>query len=280
VHPGRRAGTIFSRIPAMQWMRSRCAAALPAAIYAFAANAANPPAVSFDKPSFVKQTPLARDPLTPDQKHDLSCFYFPAFMVKQIDSGEKGAEHLSIVPIADPHQSVACEDVDIRSEIDIDGSDWAGWFKGVKGGYIFFDADDGWNGGMGFAIFNAQSGEKLFDDTAAAAKGDAPSAEFHSLERVGNEIQMKYRRVYAAKCSLLADEAGCWKQIRQDTGLTAAAPPDCRAAYQQQQDRDPARSKQIAALPSVIEYEVDVHVGDTSRSLTPLSPALVCRPPE
>jgi hypothetical protein len=53
----------------------------------------------FDKPTQVARVPLSHDPQDPQAKARVSCFYYPHFMVKEIDLGEQGAEQLSIVPL-------------------------------------------------------------------------------------------------------------------------------------------------------------------------------------
>jgi hypothetical protein len=86
---------------------------------------------------------------------------------------------------------------------------------------VFFDADDGWNDGVGFAIF-AADGKKLFDDIAKS---------LHAIDVTPAGIAVRYIRVFGAYCSLRADAAGCWQRIKRDTGLAVASPPDCTAAY-------------------------------------------------
>jgi hypothetical protein len=203
----------------------------------------------FDKPAEVVKIPLARDPLNPQAKPMLSCFYFGGFAVKQIDRGEVGAERLSILPIA-AGEKPACAEAQAGGEIVIDSAEWSGYFKGAKGDYVFFDAADGWNGGLGFAIFTA-SGKKVLEDVA---KG------ILMLKPMESGIALKYRRVYGAKCSLFADATGCWAAIRKETGLVQPTPPDCSAAYKREQKRTPASASQIAADPTVIYYEVETVV--------------------
>jgi hypothetical protein len=230
--------------------------------------AAKDAAGAFDKPSQVVKIPLAADPLNPQSKPMLSCFYFGGFAVKQIDRGEIGAERLSIVPIAATGEKPACAEAKAGSEIVIDSAEWSGYFKGVKGDYVFFDAADGWNGGVGFAVF-ATSGKKLLEDVGMG---------FQAVKRVESGIALKYRRVYGAKCSLFADAPRCWAAIGKETGLAQASPPDCAAAYKREQKRTPASAQQIAADPTIIYYEVETVLSGASVSISPAPGKISCQP--
>ncbi|MFY9639444.1 MAG: hypothetical protein WCD20_02315 [Rhodomicrobium sp.] len=215
----------------------------------------------FDKPAKVTKVPLAADPQNPQSKPMLSCFYFANFAVKQIDRGEVGAEQLSVVPLggAEPYQ---CREANIAGEKVVDVKEWSGYFKGVKGNYVFFDADDGLNGGLGFAVFDASDGKKLFEDTT---KG------LHAIKLTPAGMVLKYTRVYAPGCSLFADAAGCWAKVKQGTGLTQASPPDCAAAYKAEEKRMKGSSHSAASVPSVVQYEVEtvLNSGQTKVSAAP-----------
>lgn len=231
---------------------------------AFAKDAAG----LFEKPASVEKIPLAPDPLNPDAKPMLSCFLFKSFAVKQIDRGEVGAERLSILPIAAGQGKPACREDKAEGEIVLDSAAWSGYFKGVKGDYVFFDASDGFNGGLGFAIFSA-SGAKLFDDVAK---------DIHSLKLANGGVALTYRRVYGTKCSLFKDAAGCWAEIKKDTGLTQATPPDCAAAYKREQKRTPASASQVADDPTAIYYEVETAVTAGGGRISPATGKVSCEP--
>jgi hypothetical protein len=232
------------------------------------ASAADATSPLFDKPIKVTRVPLPRDPQNLQAKARVSCFYYPTVMVKEIDLGEKGADQLSIVPSAGG--APACRREKAADEKVI--ADWAGYFKGVKGGYVLFDADDGWNDGVGFAVFAAADGKKLFEDVAK---------KLHAVDTAPAGITLRYLRVYGATCSLAADKAGCWAQIKRDTGLAGASPPDCAAAYKREQERIPAMAQQALADPTVIDYEATAALTIDAKKITPVSgKALACRPAE
>jgi hypothetical protein len=231
-----------------------------------AAPAAGAASSLFDKPMKVVRVPLPRDPENPQAKARVSCFYYPHVMVKEIDLGEKGAEQLSIVPGAGGAPACRREKADGETVL----ADWSGYFNGVKGDYVFFDADDGWNDGMGFAIFAAADGKKLFEDAAK---------KLRAVELTPAGITLRYLRVYGATCSLAADKAGCWAQIKRDTDLVGASPPDCAAAYAREQKRIPAMAQRALADPTVIDYEATVTLAADAKKITPVSgKALACRP--
>ena len=168
--------------------------------------------------------PIRRDSKA---KPAVSCFYFNGFAAKQIDRGEIGAE-LSIVPLPAGAEAYKCQEAAVAGEIAVDAKEWSGYFKGVKGAYIFFDADDGHSGGMGFAVYSAPDGKKIFEDTS---KG------LHAAELAPSGLVLRYTRVYEAGCSLYADPAGCWAKVKAATGLTQASAPDCAAPYKAEEKR-------------------------------------------
>lgn len=201
----------------------------------------------FDEPAKTEKVDLAPDPGLPESKPTVSCHYFQNFAVKEIDEGEVGAAQLSIVPLSGG-QPYKCQKANIAGEKVIGDNDWSGYFQGVKGRYVFFGASDGVNGGVGFAVFDASDGKKLFDDN---------SSDLHAIKITPSGISLQYSRVYAAECSLFADAAGCWTKVKQATGLTGSTPPDCSALYKAEAKRMEGRPYKVADLPSVVEYEAD-----------------------
>jgi hypothetical protein len=66
------------------------------------------PAV-FDKPVSTQIIPLPLDPSNPRApKAKRSCCYYPNFIVKEVDLGEKGAEELAIVRISRSAKNPPC----------------------------------------------------------------------------------------------------------------------------------------------------------------------------
>jgi hypothetical protein len=119
-------------------------------------------AALFDKPLHESHAPLPPDPLNPQAKATLSCYYYPHLMVKQIDLGEEGAAEVSFTFIPKDLQEPPCLRKKAKDEKDVDFNGGAVYFQGVKGDYVFFIAADGSNGAMGFSIFN-DSGISIFD---------------------------------------------------------------------------------------------------------------------
>ena len=228
----------------------------------------------FDKPVKVVKVPLPADPANPQAKPMVSCFYFKDFAVKQIDRGEIGAE-LSIVPLAAGGEAYKCGESAAAGEIAVDAKEWSGYFSGVKGAHIFLRADDGVNGGLGFAIFNA-GGKKLFDDTAKGTQGP------RSIDITPSGLLLHYTRVYEAGCSLFADPAGCWAKVRQSTGLTQAAAPDCASSYKAEQQRmkgTPHQAK-VASYPSVVDYEAETVLQGGLTKVSAVQGKAACRLPD
>jgi len=225
----------------------------------------------YDKPAKVQHLPLPADPQNPQAKPVLSCFYFRHFMVKEVDLGEPGAEQLSILPIEAGQHAPACQRDNVASEKLVSPDDWSGYFDGVKGGYVFFSAEDGWNDGMGFAVFTAADAKKVFEDVAK---------KWRSIALTPSGIAMRYERVYGAKCSLQADKPGCWQQIERDTGLHGAA-PDCAAAYAAEEKRTPTMIQAVIDDPTIVDYAAAVSIGPGGSTIAPVTGnAIRCRPSE
>lgn len=222
----------------------------------------------FDAPADEKHLPLAPNPLNPQAKPELSCFYYRDFLVKQIDRGEKGAEQLSILAFAAGSAKPECKEGNAASEYILDNKEWGGYFRGAKGSYVFFDADDGQNGGIGFAIFNAADGKRLFDDTAL---------DFHSIQTTATGIVMRYKRVYSLPCSLVSEPASCWGKITQAVNLDTM-PPDCTASYKAEQIRSGMKAEELAPDPSVLDYEAETTLEGGQTKTARVGGDVVCRP--
>jgi hypothetical protein len=226
----------------------------------------------FDNP--LKKQIIHLPKATPDASANakLSCFYYPGFMVKEVDLGEKGADKLSITSQM-KNAALPCKR-DNAGEII--AKDWAGYYAGVKGDYVFFNADDGYDGGLPFAVFSGGTGQKLFEDSR-----DAHAGNFQSIAASGDGLTVRYRRTYKASCSLYASKSACWDQIKKDAGMVTTAPmPDCAALYEAEQKRTPDYAKDIANLPSMIGYEVEAHYGDGKPAFTALPGKVSCWLPD
>ncbi|MGO9545818.1 MAG: hypothetical protein ACLPPF_13645 [Rhodomicrobium sp.] len=235
----------------------------------FSGNAlAKDAAALFDKPVSTVKIPLPADPLNPQAKPLLSCFYYKGFAVKQIDRGEVGAEQLSIVPFTPGSAPYKCREPNAGDEKLVDAKDWGGYFKGVKGDYVFFDAADGVNGGLGFAVYRAPDGKKIFEDVAKT---------WHAIELTPSGMNLRYSRVFAPGCSLYADAAGCWARVKQATGLTQASPPDCSAEYKAEEKRMKGSTHRPALDPSVVDYEAKTVLEAGHNTTSSMPGPLVCR---
>lgn len=203
----------------------------------------------FDAPAKIETKKLPKDPLNPQMKPHITCTHYEAFTIKEVDLGEKGAEKLAIIPVG-----AKCS-LETPGEIRID---LEGYFKGVIGDYIFFDASDGWDGGVPFTVF-APDGKKLFEDSVE--RGDLALAS-----REGKNLRIQYTRVFHAPCSLYARSAECDGQVIALTGLggEGAAPatelPDCTEVYDAQlKDTAPEYRDALKTSPSVLVYPVELN---------------------
>jgi hypothetical protein len=176
---------------------------------------------SFDKPLSKKSVDLGPSESNQKTHGKVTCYYYPGFMVKEVDLGEKGAERLAIEPAG--KTAVSCIRARTKTEKVVNPEKWSGYFKGVKGNLVFFNADDGWNGGMGFAVYDAETMKKIYEDVALGkltfSDGSGPNV-------------IAYTRVVDGGCNLPKEQAACWSAIQKKFSLEAAAVPDCKAGYE------------------------------------------------
>lgn len=245
---------------------------------------------SFDKPLSKKVVDLGRSPyiLNPESHAKVTCYFFSGFMVKEVDLGQKGADRLSIVPTA-KGAPLTCSRAKSKLEKVIDHKEWSGYFKGAKNGLVFFNADDGWNGGIPFAVYDAKSATKIFEDSADG------SIEFSTSP--DQQLSMHYSRVLDAECIVSKENAGCWESVKQKIGFGDYPMPDCEKAYEEmfqrlakerceaQNPREPdCLNKELKLVreqwsdaSSIISYPVVVTL-DTSPVIKPVAGALKCWP--
>jgi hypothetical protein len=230
---------------------------------------------SFDQPVAKKTVDLGPSKSSPGSRAKVTCYFFSSFMVKEVDMGEKGADRLAVVPIT-RSKTHTCTRLRDPGERVVNPDDWTGYFKGVKGGLVFFDADDGVNGGIGFAVYDSKTMNKVFDDVAVGDLkfSDAP----------GPQVTIAYTRVVDGGCIVPKDPSACWQAIQKKLGLENATVPDCKAGYEksaqdlakgrcQAQNTDnpqclanelPLARKQSGDANSIIVYPVETLIGPTA----------------
>lgn len=222
----------------------------------------------FDEPLTVDTAPLPKDKANPDAQPQVNCYRFAGFMVKEVDLGEKGAESLAIAaPDAACARAAGKDDKTVKDDV-------AGYFFGAKANLVFFQAADGFNGGLPFVAYDTKTMKRLFDDSL---EGD----DFDSLDVEGTTVKATYRRIYSADCSLYKDGGNCAAKIKKETGLGGADAklPDCRAAYDAEKKRTPDYAKEIEELPSVISYSAELDYDGAVLTFKPLKGETACSVP-
>ena len=155
--------------------------------------------------------------------------------MKEYDEGQKGAQWLSIVPITKRNKP-ACNRSHETAEKVIEGREWSGYFRGVKGHLVFFDGDDGYNSGVPFAIFDSATGQMVFQDSAYDSSmwnrrvKDDPFNQLRVSSRNGESISLKYLRVSEAGCDLhlRGEKEACWDKVKSSLHLQTAQAPTCQ----------------------------------------------------
>ncbi len=195
---------------------------------------------SFDNPLRKTVVDLGAAPnVSPVEHSALSCYFFNGFMVKELDLKELGDEWIAIVP-ASGSKVPPCVQEHGQGEMVIQG--WTGYYDGVKGNLVFLNAEDGFNGGYPFGVFDPATGKKLFEDSRELADREL---HFASDEK---RTALRYRRIHVAECSIPEQKDACWKQIEQKTGLSSQPMPACTGYGGNIDETD----------PSVVSYPVEV----------------------
>jgi len=254
--------------------------------FPIAGFAANP----FDSPLKIRHIRLEADPQNPRVKRQVSCFYYRSVVVKQVDYGEVGADRLALLPVVSGN-ATPCRVAMEANEYVIPSNSWSGHFKGVKADYAFFDAPDGTNGGLGFMVLRVFDRKVLFEDIAQHG--------IAFIEIQEGTLKLRYQRVFAASCSVVSAGSLCRDNLVHDTGIADGSLSACAQGYQaakqtMARSRCAAQSsresdcvgRQLAALdeqkwnetPTVIVYEVEVHLSREQPVLARRSDALACHP--
>jgi hypothetical protein len=162
----------------------------------------------------------------------LSCYFYPTFIVKEYDEGQKGAEWLAIVPI-EKGVAPTCARPHAPMEKVIEGAEWSGYFRGVKGNMVFFYASDGTNGGMPFIVYDSRTGMKIFQDSTFDSTWLHTKVVVSTFNRPrvsiapDGQVSLKYLRVVETDCDLHAEKASCWERVRKKLDLKSAQTPVC-----------------------------------------------------
>jgi|KBSMisStaDraftv2_1062788.scaffolds.fasta_scaffold325365_2 hypothetical protein len=206
-------------------------------------------------------------------RNTLTCFYYPRFVVKQLDFGQKGAEWDAIVPTGGGNWP-RCEQTKNDREIRVDQEHWCGYFAGAVGNLVFLDASDGLNGSMNFSVIETESGREVFRDTARRKY----LIKKNRLVWEGQRLQIKkhpegppvltYTRAYFAECPLPKGGLDCWNKIRASTGLNQPTAPVCRQQFKEDPDDF-----------SVIFYPVRVQLGPKPEPI-PMPGRILCQDQE
>ena len=218
-------------------------------------------AESFTKPLREITVSMGRSPhLMPydNRPITLSCFFYSDLVVKELnDPGLKGAAWTSVLPIhagSKPECHVSHE----AGEKVV--NDFGGSFEGVKNDFVFMRDADGLNGGIVFTVIDWKSMTKLFSDNALFwDRRPIMERLTFSRSRKG-ELEIKYRRVAEADCSIPKDGMQCWHKIRKQFNLPSRNVPRCSGYKQRGQMKwevgDPGIPPSDTDVPSAIVYPV------------------------
>jgi hypothetical protein len=165
--------------------------------------------------------------------HDeLTCFYYRGLMVKQLTNvWIKGAQFLSFLRF-DQAQPPCVKEQSPEEKI----LEWNGYFRGlVKGDLVFFNAADGEDGGMPFAVYDSKTHKKVFEDNAyyvwmwnkKLRPQPSPFNDIRVATTPDGNVVLTYLRVLSTECDIPNKGAECWPPLAQKLGLKIATAPAC-----------------------------------------------------
>jgi len=165
-------------------------------------------------------------------RNTLSCYFYPTFMVKEYDEGQKGAEWLAILPI-EKGAAPECTQSHVQGEWVIEKAKWSGYFLGAKGNLVFFVAPDGSDGGRPFVVYDSRTRMKIFEDAYYDALiwgekiENSPFSQLHAEAAPGGQVFLKYLRVVGTECDIHPRKTTCWEAIRKKLGVKTTQKPVC-----------------------------------------------------
>jgi hypothetical protein len=231
-----------------------------AAVLGGATSGSAAPVESFDKPIRKTVVNLGRShtifiPNYPAQIQ-LSCFYYPDFMVKELnDQGVKGTQWVAVASVING-DAPACRLAHAPTERFV-AKDWWG-FEGVKGSLLFLEAADGDdNAGMPFRVLDMKTGNKIFEDSAGGGHMKFAHASDGSMS-------LRYLRRVGGDCSIPQDGMSCWRKFSQHYRLELTSVPKC-LGYRHEGDKEWTEGDEGVPpaevnVPSVIDYPVVVEL--------------------
>jgi hypothetical protein len=221
----------------------------------FAGQAAPSPssataAGSFDAPIKKITVDIAPSPRNYNRRGILDCYYYPHLLVKEhaLDQ-EKGAQ-LSMLRARG--ELPACKLSREPGEREIEGG---GFLKGVKDNLVFVDADDAFNGALGFEVYDSVTGKQLFSDWSY---DESTPGRLFSRVRVFSTkagYVLKYVSVAQADCDLHRDGRACWEKIKAKLHLKGDVMPAC-TGYEHIAEME--KAFQTDHFESMVAYPVEV----------------------
>lgn len=154
---------------------------------------------SFDKPLRRIDVDLGQSPyLRPSTRNHilLSCFYYSAFMVKQLDDpGMKGVRWVTTAPVLNG-QTPPCRLSHGPTERFMAKGWWG--FIGAERQLLFLEAADGEDDGMAVRVLDLKTKRRIFEDSILLTYF---RIEF-AYSQDGKVSEMRYLRVVRGDCSL------------------------------------------------------------------------------
>jgi hypothetical protein len=217
-------------------------------------------AESFDKPIRKTVVNLGRSPyLMPNNsaRIQLSCFYYPNFMVKELNNpGLKGVRWVTVTPVIKDEVPVCRLGHGLRERF-MAKAWWS--FEGAKQSLLFLRAADGdGNGGMPFRVMDLKTGKKIFEDSSWW------NDQLEFVPVPNGKVAIRYLRVVGGDCSIAKDGMSCWSKFRSHYGLAIETVPKC-TGYRHEGDKewvvgDEGVPPDDLKTPSAIAYPVMVYL--------------------
>lgn len=162
----------------------------------------------------------------PNRPSFQDCFIFPGFVIVQVDSGNKGADAISIRNLNQPSESQkACEAKVWKGEKILASQEQ--YFLGVLSPLLFTRSADIF-GNLGFVwAYDLKTGKQVL-----ATGYDHDKDIFFSTQE--QTVSMEFYQSLKTPCSIAETGVKCWAQILKENEIPhhlRMSPPDCQDAF-------------------------------------------------
>jgi hypothetical protein len=194
----------------------------------------------------------------PEREAFETCYVFPQFVILQLDSGNMGADSISVrhTKKSDDPKKV-CTSKSWPQELKLPLVDTE-YFLGAQEGVLFTQSADLFGNQGTIWIYDVMNGKQLF-------KADYSTAQDFIVKFQDKAIALEFYKQLKLNCPLHESEKTCWQKILKDNGVPNAisiSPPDCKDAYKR---LDLNKNPSLSKLPDAVQIFAKVKIENVKK---------------